>query len=233
MILRRVASAFRRQDWFTVFVETMIVVLGVFLGLQVNNWNEARQQANKEQATMSRLLADFEAQEKLLVERVERAEMLTRKSGELLALLRAGDEPADREHIKELIFWCLAVTYRQAPPASYAELVSSGLFAELSAISLRKALVHYGQVNAFWSYLDGQAGAQINEESRFRQAITIVVDTDGFSMSPSIVHDYDWIKLKEAGVAISTIQQLQWQQLELHRRDLAAVRTILSELKGE
>ena len=42
MILRRIASAFRRQDWFTVFVETMIVVLGVFLGLQVNNWNGAR-----------------------------------------------------------------------------------------------------------------------------------------------------------------------------------------------
>jgi hypothetical protein len=43
MILRRIASAFRRQDWFTVFVETMIVVLGVFLGLQVNNWNAAGQ----------------------------------------------------------------------------------------------------------------------------------------------------------------------------------------------
>lgn len=42
MILRRLAAAVRRQDWFTVFVETMIVVFGVFIGLQVNNWIEAR-----------------------------------------------------------------------------------------------------------------------------------------------------------------------------------------------
>ncbi len=41
-------DAFRKQDWFTVFVETMIVVLGVFLGLQVNNWNAARGDRAKE-----------------------------------------------------------------------------------------------------------------------------------------------------------------------------------------
>jgi hypothetical protein len=40
MILRRLSDAFRKQDWFTVAVEILIVVLGVFLGLQVNNWNE-------------------------------------------------------------------------------------------------------------------------------------------------------------------------------------------------
>ncbi|MBU2605300.1 MAG: hypothetical protein KKC43_05355 [Alphaproteobacteria bacterium] len=38
MILRRLTDAFRKQDWFTVAVETLIVVLGVFLGLQVQNW---------------------------------------------------------------------------------------------------------------------------------------------------------------------------------------------------
>lgn len=44
MILRRLTTAFRKQDWFTVAVETLIVVFGVFIGLQVNNWNEARQE---------------------------------------------------------------------------------------------------------------------------------------------------------------------------------------------
>jgi hypothetical protein len=42
MILRRLTTAFRKQDWFTVVVETLIVVFGVFMGLQVNNWNAAR-----------------------------------------------------------------------------------------------------------------------------------------------------------------------------------------------
>jgi hypothetical protein len=55
MIFRRFAEAIRRQDWFTVFVETMIVVLGVFLGLQVNNWNEAQQERAKERVLLGRL----------------------------------------------------------------------------------------------------------------------------------------------------------------------------------
>ena len=38
MILRRLASAFHKQDWFTVFLEIIIVVLGVFLGLQAQSW---------------------------------------------------------------------------------------------------------------------------------------------------------------------------------------------------
>ena len=42
MILQRLATAIRKQDWFTVIIETLIVVFGVFIGLQVNNWNEAR-----------------------------------------------------------------------------------------------------------------------------------------------------------------------------------------------
>ena len=42
MILQRLATSIRKQDWFTVLIETLIVVLGVFLGIQLGNWNEAR-----------------------------------------------------------------------------------------------------------------------------------------------------------------------------------------------
>jgi hypothetical protein len=59
MILRRLTDAFRRQDWFTVAVETLIVVLGVFLGLQVNNWNSDRQARSAERGTLMRLYEDL------------------------------------------------------------------------------------------------------------------------------------------------------------------------------
>lgn len=58
MILRRIAGALRRQDWFTVLVETMIVVLGVFIGLQVNNWNEARTDRQREAVYLQGLAQD-------------------------------------------------------------------------------------------------------------------------------------------------------------------------------
>ena len=59
MILRRITDAFRKQDWFTVAVETLIVVFGVFIGLQVNNWNEDRAIDRQSALFTERLTADL------------------------------------------------------------------------------------------------------------------------------------------------------------------------------
>lgn len=39
MIMRRLAMRFPGQDWLTVTIELVVVVLGVFIGLQAANWN--------------------------------------------------------------------------------------------------------------------------------------------------------------------------------------------------
>lgn len=59
MIQRRIADSIRKHDWFTVAVETLIVVLGVFLGLQVNNWNEARGDRARESVHLASLADDL------------------------------------------------------------------------------------------------------------------------------------------------------------------------------
>ncbi len=41
MILSRVIEHMRHQHWTTVFPDFVTVVLGVFIGLQVTNWNTA------------------------------------------------------------------------------------------------------------------------------------------------------------------------------------------------
>lgn len=58
MILRRLATAARQQDWFTVFIEVCIVVVGLLIGLQINNWNNARSDRAKAEAFSERLLDD-------------------------------------------------------------------------------------------------------------------------------------------------------------------------------
>lgn len=42
MILRRLTKHVKDQNWFAVALDFLIVVLGVFIGLQISNWNEAR-----------------------------------------------------------------------------------------------------------------------------------------------------------------------------------------------
>ncbi|MEZ5959176.1 MAG: hypothetical protein R3C30_01945 [Hyphomonadaceae bacterium] len=44
MILRRIIEHVKAQNWTAVAIDFFIVVFGVFIGIQVSNWNEARAQ---------------------------------------------------------------------------------------------------------------------------------------------------------------------------------------------
>lgn len=59
MILRRVIAHFRKQEWTAIFLDFVIVVVGVFVGLQVSNWNAARQAQVRADIYGARLAADL------------------------------------------------------------------------------------------------------------------------------------------------------------------------------
>ncbi|MEX0644260.1 MAG: hypothetical protein WD076_03060 [Parvularculaceae bacterium] len=63
MILRRVIAHFRKQEWTAIALDFLIVVVGVFVGLQVNNWNEARSERAREAFAIAALRSDFQALE--------------------------------------------------------------------------------------------------------------------------------------------------------------------------
>lgn len=47
MILRRITQHVRDQNWTAIGIDFLIVVLGVFVGIQVSNWNQARSDRNR------------------------------------------------------------------------------------------------------------------------------------------------------------------------------------------
>ena len=50
----------KKHHWTGVFIELAIVVVGVFIGLQVNNWNQARADARLGQDYVRRLTRDLQ-----------------------------------------------------------------------------------------------------------------------------------------------------------------------------
>jgi hypothetical protein len=80
MILRRISENVRTQNWFAVAVEFVIVVFGVFMGLQVQDWNEVRKERVEEHGLLSRLhqetLKLLETQREALMGLSERADVL-------------------------------------------------------------------------------------------------------------------------------------------------------------
>ncbi|MEX0644261.1 MAG: DUF6090 family protein [Parvularculaceae bacterium] len=61
MILRRVIEHVKAQNWFAVAIDFVIVVTGVFIGIQVSNWNAARGDRVKEAAYLTQLVDDMTA----------------------------------------------------------------------------------------------------------------------------------------------------------------------------
>ena len=76
VFLNKIAVHLREQNWFALAAEFVIVVAGVFLGIQAANWNEERQERKDEEQILTRLQA--ETATLLEVVRKEREDLQTR-----------------------------------------------------------------------------------------------------------------------------------------------------------
>ena len=63
MILRRFSHALRNQNWTEIAIEFVLLVLGVFLGIQVANWNAKRETKQKSAVFTERLKADLRGED--------------------------------------------------------------------------------------------------------------------------------------------------------------------------
>ena len=66
MILQRVGEALKNRDWGLVVLEVLIVVVGIFMGLQVDDWNEARKDRAVEKEYLQRLWTELQLNESIL-----------------------------------------------------------------------------------------------------------------------------------------------------------------------
>ena len=147
MILRRLSQSLKEQNWTAICIEFVLLVLGVFLGIQVANWNETRREHALEAEYIERLQRDFRAIDERLVINKTRWERTTNAAIGLLsdfdAFRQRGNWPrAKTEMLRDLD---AAMGSRIPAPraASYVELLSAGRLGLLRDPRLRDALADY------------------------------------------------------------------------------------------
>ena len=141
MILRRLADAIRQQNWFTVVLEIAIVVIGIFIGLQVDDWNQSRQDRKDERLYLERLHDEMLGAERLSARILRRR---IENQGKLGAVLDIVFDQPERETLTEdecmtvttLHFFNVVVTGLSAAQ----ELTASGRMDILRDAELRAAL---------------------------------------------------------------------------------------------
>jgi len=172
LILRSVIKHVRDQNWFAVFIDFLIVVVGVFIGIQVANWNEQRQLNAEMAAALENLGQEVALTAAYREARLDYHERTLRGLG-LLHDWLDGAEPSEAE--KALIFGALERGTPPPNPSRYAslyELQNTGQLRDIASKDLRKVL---GEL------LAGDRQYQAYEEAWLRQLTAP-------PFSPSIVH---------------------------------------------
>ena len=78
MLLRRVRAHISNENWFAVFVDFLVVVVGLFIGFQIDTWWEGRKEARLENTYLLEIREDFETNKLLLEDSIGRLEEIIR-----------------------------------------------------------------------------------------------------------------------------------------------------------
>ena len=144
MLLRSITKNVKDQNWFAVFLDFIIVVVGILMAFQISNWNAARQEQASQKLMHQRLLQDFE----IIEQQNDRAvEYIENQMDALIvlqkAVARGNVEEGEDEPIKyALESWFSYPSFNQRS-GTYTELLSSGRLDLIENESLRVALSKY------------------------------------------------------------------------------------------
>ncbi|MEE2526502.1 hypothetical protein V0U79_09000 [Hyphobacterium sp. HN65] len=145
MILNNLVRSIREQNYYAVFLEFLIVILGVVIGFQISAWNAAQQERRDAVDMMDGLAADVGLAEQLasatLNARLDRV-------GHLVSAWQQIDDP-DIAALGETECLALAASHHFgvtiASLTTLEEIVASGRLGILRDARLRQALSRYEQ----------------------------------------------------------------------------------------
>lgn len=154
MILRSVTKHVKEQNWFAVGVDFLIVVVGVYIGIEVSNWNDTRNEQRRAQNYLERLTQDMKTNFHILTGRGN--SYATQINYGLIAM-DSTEPPESREEA-----WTVVHAFFQASHAftitlqrgTYDEIISTGDLALLRDQKLVDALSEFYAFGGFATIAD-------------------------------------------------------------------------------
>ena len=137
MILRRLSQSLKEQNWTAIWIEFILLVSGVFLGIQVSNWNAERVTNKQSEIFTQRLREDLKTEAWNYISLNEYYGNVLSNAERTLAALE-GDAPLSNEAL--IIAAYRATQYGEAVRyrSTYDELTSTGSLGLIRDTMLRK-----------------------------------------------------------------------------------------------
>jgi len=142
MILRRVREDVAHHNWFAVVVDLAIVVVGVFLGMQVTNWNQGRMERLTATEYRREIIRDLENNE---ADVVSRAAYYRQARSHAIAALRSLQSPGEPLGAPFLVdaYQASQGWVRPFERSAYDEMAGSGVTRRIGDSAIRSELSAY------------------------------------------------------------------------------------------
>lgn len=142
MILRSVTQHVKDQNWFAVFLDLLIVVFGVFIGMQVSNWNQQRAGEKQALVLIERLYADLENDQAVL------ANILAYQAVVKTYAVRAvnglnNDSAVNDEQFVIAAYQASQINLPWSYQSTYNELISTGQINLIKSTALKSKILGY------------------------------------------------------------------------------------------
>lgn len=144
MVIRRIQDHVKTHNWFAVGVDVAIVVVGVFLGTQATNWNDARLAANEAHSNRERLIEDVAANQIDFAARKAYYEDVRRHALAALKAFVSHDSNVDEAFLIDA-YQASQINARVLRRSTYDELVAAGELTKFGDRPLRDLAETYYQ----------------------------------------------------------------------------------------
>jgi len=148
MILGRLATGLKKRDWSTIVLEVLIVVVGIFIGLQVDDWNQARRDRSDIAVYMQRINQDLDRDARFFTFLAGEARDKQQALQALKRIISTDGRPSEDP---DAIFGMLAASstmgweFPDVQTVTFFDLQSSGKLALINDAGLRAQLSFYYQ----------------------------------------------------------------------------------------
>lgn len=141
MIAKRVAQALKRQDWTMVSIEFVLIVVGVLLAFQINDWSNARSEERAQREATERLLDESERDIAHVKEAIGFMQPLVNDLHFALGKVVSGSwSRADEERMRVGFSQGRYMTAIVPPTSVYDDIVASGAFNKIGTPEVRAAV---------------------------------------------------------------------------------------------
>lgn len=142
MIIRRIRQHLGKRDWLAVGLDLVIAILGVFIGIQVSNWNQGRLDRQEGHEYRQRLIADLDAN---ISDLQDRRTYFAAVRGHAVAALADLNGRAPRDDGAFLIhtFEATQINPRKIRRFTYDEVLARGASTWLGDARLREVIANY------------------------------------------------------------------------------------------